>query len=152
MAKYISVLLIAFAVSVAGCESLDPSPDAGLLELDSGVIFSLVTEQTGCISGGGCTATLWMRTDTIYPCINWTIESSVSKRPGEMLVDFLGIHVPGICATALGPARSSLELDISDRDFVLKFRNEDQIDSYSVSVTDTALVLTEIVSTFTTLE
>ena len=153
MAKYISVLLIAFAVCVAGCEHLFfLTPDAGTLRIESDIIFSLYAEESGCVTGGGCRATLSMRTTNIYSCCNYTVETSVSKRPGELTVTLLRVRLPDICLTALGPARSSLELDISYRDFVLKFRNEDQIDSYAVSVTDTALVLTEIVSTFTALE
>ncbi len=50
------------------------------------------------------------RTARIYPCYNFGIGRTLQKRPGRITILFQGIIRPGLCLTALGPARTTVEL------------------------------------------
>ncbi len=92
---------------------------------------------------------LSMATEEIYPCCNWSIKSEIAVQGNKISIDFLGIYVPEICLTALGPATSTSFLDISNREYSLYFSYRNIIDKYVLTVTDSSNKITEDVSQFT---
>jgi len=50
-------------------------------------------------------------TEKIYPCVNYSIKSSLHKDSDGILIEFNEIHVPKICLTAKGPATANFEFE-----------------------------------------
>ncbi|OYD17638.1 hypothetical protein CH333_00025 [candidate division WOR-3 bacterium JGI_Cruoil_03_44_89] len=92
---------------------------------------------------------LSMVTEKIYPCCNWSIISEVSVKGNKISIEILGIYVPEICLTALGPATSTSFLDISNGEYLLYFSYGNMTDGYVLTVTDSFIKVTEEVTRFT---
>lgn len=54
---------------------------------------------------------LSFRTIEEYPCGNFQIIYSYQNEQDQLQIDFKGLHVPGTCATFVGPARGNLILN-----------------------------------------
>lgn len=92
---------------------------------------------------------LSMRTEKIYGCCNFSIESNVSRYPSVVFVQLLGIHMPDVCLTAFGPAASSTFLDLPEGKYSLYFSYGNRTDRYAVLVTNSLIKLLEEQSEFT---
>ncbi len=82
---------------------------------------------------------LKMRTEKIYPCCNYPIESSLKIYGNKVNIQFFGIYIPEICLTALGPATSSIRLNIQSGRYNLYFKNVLSLDIYEVTVADASI-------------
>lgn len=92
---------------------------------------------------------LSMMTEKIYGCCNWTIESEIEIYGNKISIAILGIYVPLICATALGPATSNTFLDITEGEYLLELSYEGITDIYKLIVTNSYIKVTEVESQFT---
>lgn len=51
------------------------------------------------------------RTEKIYPCYNWSlVYKQLHNSPNRIEIEFQGIYIPDICATAIGPATARINL------------------------------------------
>ncbi len=92
---------------------------------------------------------LSMVTEKIYPCFNWSIISRIRVKNNEISIDFLGIYLPEVCATAVGPAKSTSFVDISEGEYLLYLSYKDITDRYVLILTDSSIEITEDTSQFT---
>lgn len=77
---------------------------------------------------------LSMETEKIYPCCNYTIKSEIKRSGSTITVKFLGIHMPEVCLTALGPAASKHFLDLREGIYSLIFVNGFAVNTYLLNV------------------
>ncbi len=141
-------LFIMFLLVFLSCDVFD-SPEKELKPIEGNIIFSVKEgyENYDSISEPGIM--LSMATEKIYGCYNWSIISKIMVQGNKVLIDLLGVYVPEICLTALGPAISTSFLDISNGKYLLYFSSKNIIDRYVLTVTDSSIKITEDVSQFT---
>ena len=92
---------------------------------------------------------LSMATEKIYPYFNWSIPSKITVGSNKISIDLLGIHVPELGLPAIGPAKFTSFLDISEGEYLLYFYYRGVIDRYVLTITDSSIEITEYVSQFT---
>lgn len=56
------------------------------------------------------TMKLYCSTEKNYPCFNYSINYSLSTNNEVIIIDFIGVVEPEVCATAMGPASASIDL------------------------------------------
>lgn len=62
------------------------------------------------LNEAGRTLELYCRTTEEYPCMNFPIDRRYSVKPGSISIRFKNVIDPGICATAFGPATTTINL------------------------------------------
>lgn len=83
-----------------------------------------------------------------YPCINYAINlSTYYEDDNELIVRFEGVSIGGICATAIGPASSQVDLPEDIERLILI--NGDKVDVYGVEITKEFVKLTKLSRSFT---
>ncbi|MDH5415169.1 MAG: hypothetical protein OEW87_13620 [Flavobacteriaceae bacterium] len=92
---------------------------------------------------------LSMVTEKIYPCCNYSIISEISVKSKIIAIELIGIYIPEVGLTALGPASASSFLDISEGEYQLYFYYRNTKDKYILTVTDSFIKITEEVAQFT---
>jgi hypothetical protein len=90
-----------------------------------------------------------MTTEKIYGCCNFSIMSEILKVGNNITVKLLGINMPPICFTSLGPALSREFLNISRGNYSLDFIYGFLRDSYELIVTDSSIEVIKTISQFT---
>lgn len=68
-----------------------------------------------------------------YPCINYHLLTTVTERQDELIVRFDEVNIGPICATAIGPATTSVSFPETTKYLVLI--NGKKIDKYAVNIT-----------------
>ena len=131
-----------------GCDIFDSS-EKELRPIEGNIIFSVKEGYKNHDSISEPSIMLSMATEKIYPCCNWSIISKIAVQSNKISIDFLGIYVPEICLTALGPATFTSFLDISNGEYSLYFSSMSGTDRYILTVTDSSIKITEDVSQFT---
>ena len=148
MIRYITLLSIVFFCFILGCNLLDSETDK-LDPIEGNILFSATYDSTELLHAHSGFLLL-MKTEKIYSCFNFQIKSSVSSNENDISVSLLGIHLPGdLCATAFGPARSRLPLDLSNGEYELTFDYEQQSDKYILSIYEVDVVVTKVDTNFT---
>ena len=92
---------------------------------------------------------LSLATEVMQPCYNWSIQTSVERRIDKVLVSLEGISIPQICATAIGPATEWKALQLEEGKYKLAFVLNGEMDTYTLDVSDTAIVLEPVAADFT---
>jgi hypothetical protein len=84
------------------------------------------------------------RTEKIYPCCNWSlVYKQLHNVPDRIQIEFLGIRIPDICATALGPAAASIEIGhLSSGTYPLFIVVKDHVDRAWLQVTSASYSVT----------
>ncbi len=96
---------------------------------------------------------LKMRTEKIYPCLNYRIENRVTQQGSQITLMIQGIRLSGeVCLTALGPARASRFFDLAEGEYQLKIVWGRSTDSYLLNVTADKLELRPRQTSFTSPE
>ncbi len=100
-------------------------------------------------SGDGLAIFLVFKTDTVYGCSNYKIIANTTKSADRIVVDIKGVQVEQYCDDTLGPAVFSKKLgDLKGEiDLVLKYEGEE--DRYKLVVSDEAINITSLNSSFT---
>jgi hypothetical protein len=143
-----SFLAAATLLLLLGCGIFDSSKGE-LRPIEGNIIFRFEEDYQdhGAISEPRIV--LSMVTEKWYPCCNWSIRSQVIVQNREVLIRLFGIYVPEVCATAVGPAASRSLLNISTGEYSIFFSYRDVTDSYSLTVTDSSIQITDQISRFT---
>jgi len=82
---------------------------------------------------------LSMWTEEIFGCCNFHIESEMLRMGNNITINLLGIYMPSVCLTALGPASSSEFLDLPEGVYSLNFVHRFDLDRYDLIVSDSSL-------------
>jgi len=149
LSKMIITVLFSIAVFVFIFQSCDISNSDKLRPIEGNIIFSVQERYKDYESISEPSIMLSMVTEKIFGCYNWSIISEITVDRNKILLDFLGIYAPKICATALGPARSTSFLNISEGEYSLYFSYRGVTDRYVLNVSDSSIKITEGVSQFT---
>ena len=145
--KTLSLFIIAtFTFIFLSCDNSDYE---NLEPIEGNIIFNIQEGYRNLYSISEPDIMLSMATEKIYPCFNWSIISEATIQGNKISINILGIYVPEMCLTALGPAESILFLDIPEGEYSLYFSYENVTDSYVLTITDSCIKITEDVSQFT---
>ena len=90
-----------------------------------------------------------LSTEVMQPCMNWSIETTVDRNGDMIMIRLDGISTPQICATAFGPATEWRALQLEDGKYRLAFVLNGEMDTYTLDVSDTAIVLEPVAADFT---
>lgn len=136
--KGVLLFLAAGIFILAGCGPKNIQP------LEGRILFCVKEAYIGAAEGVEPTLYLFMETEKIYPCMNYSIEADIELQGTALNVDIRGVYQPEICLTALGPAVKGEFLKMEDGVYSLKFRNGPVFQSsYEVSIADDAVIVTE---------
>ncbi len=92
---------------------------------------------------------LIMQTDSIYSCVNYGIQTEIEISSSEINIQMGEIKLDGdICLTALGPATSSLFLDLSEGEYVLNIIQKGVTDKYKIMINDSSIITQTIDAEF----
>jgi hypothetical protein len=92
--------------------------------------------------GSDPSLTLFLMTEYIYPCCNFSIQQRLFRFGNKITVDLLGIYVPAICLTALGPATSQPPINIHAGTYELRFILGGEVDRFTLHLTDASISVT----------
>jgi hypothetical protein len=130
-------------VALQSCSIVDPGPRAGDLTFE-------VREVDYWSPGPPQQIVLLVRGNQDYPCVNYQIESELSIQGNSIRVAMTGaIKEPEVCLTAIGPAIYRSALGIGNGSYDLTFVRQGVTDRYSVTVTQTSILITAVDSHFT---
>lgn len=146
MKTYTLLLFTAFLFVFLSCDIFNSNE---LRPIEGNIIFSIQEGYPNPDSISEPSIMLLMVTEKTYPCYNWSIISEITVQDNKILIDVLGIYVPEICLTALGPATSTSFLDISEGKYLLYFSYREVMDRYVLTVTDSSIEITGDASQFT---
>lgn len=96
-------LLLAF--SMAACQK-----DEDIHDLSGTVVLELREHAADGLRKLG----LYAETKEEYPCLNFAIEFEYTQASNSRHIHFLGVKAPRVCLTALGPAKTFLNLGEMD--------------------------------------
>jgi len=93
---------------------------------------------------------LILETTKQYPCVNYGLESELHVADHLLRVVVTGnVHVPQVCLTAIGPAQYRTALPVSAGRYTLEFVRNGLTDRYEVTISDSAIFITSLQSSFT---
>ncbi len=127
------VLIILFALFNSCSDPASPGKD--LTQIDSKILINLREE----LLPQGRNLILDCSTEKIYPCCNYTIQNSIVKGQNFIKIEFTGISIPEICATALGPAYCPVYLgQLADGNYSLSLEVNGQLIPAQLTVSNKA--------------
>ena len=91
---------------------------------------------------------LELRSTEIYGCLNFGVEVSQFKNERTLIIRFESIVEPGICLTAMGPARTMVDLPLDVNKII--FINGNKLDEYDVSINEEKVSFSAVSKSFTT--
>lgn len=100
-------------------------------------------------SGEGLAIFLILKTDAVYGCANYKIVANTIKSADRIVVDIKGIQREPICLEAMGQATFSEKLEDLKGELDLVLRYESEEDRYKLAVSDDAINITSLNSSFT---
>ncbi len=125
----VSFLITLFVLFNSCSDSTSPKDDVE--QIDSKILINLREE----LSPQGRNLMLDCQTEKIYPCFNFGIMNNVVQKSNLFKIKFLGIFVPEICLTALGPARCYINLgQLNDGNYSLSLEVNGQVISAQLTV------------------
>lgn len=146
--KMVFVLLFMVLPLRYACDIFPPS-NTELKTLDSDIRFRITEGHPEYGKIDEPVAMLMMMTEKEYGCCNWSLASRITTKRRSINVNFVGILVPEICLTAIGPASSVSVLDISPGEYGLTFSHRNVTDVYRLEVTVSSFQITKENSEFT---
>lgn len=142
----LNALIFGLLLIQMACSDLTQTEeDSDLLSIDEGITFSVVEthDQANAINTPvEPHVELQMKTNDIYPCINYRIVSDISQTSTEKNVTIDGVKDPGVCLTALGPAQNEFKLNIEPGKYDLTFFYKMQLFDYQLTVEESSIKVT----------
>jgi hypothetical protein len=126
-------LLLILSISILnGCDDT-VSDNTSYSNIDSRINIKLAEE----LSTDSKKVILYCRTEKIYGCINYGIDYSVFRTASNFRIKFNSIIISEICATALGPATSRINLgELNKGNYSLTLEVNGKTESAVLTVTD----------------
>ena len=147
MIKIFNIFSIIILFSIIGC-SIFESETTDLEPIEGNILFTINFDSTEIVpSHAGFL--LLMKTEKIYSCCNFEIKTFMTTNQNTINIKLRGIYLPDICATALGPARSRIPLNISNGEYELIFNYEENTDKYILSIDERNIDVTKVDTSFT---
>jgi hypothetical protein len=145
---FLLCVVLLLATRVTGCNSSD-APEGNFVPIEGRVLFRVAEGYKSTDANCEPSIFLLMNTEKIYGCCNFEISSVVSRAGNQVSVVLQGIYEPSICLPAPGPATAAKALELAAGSYDLRFRLEDRVDEYEVTVTEDALAVREVAAGFT---
>lgn len=128
----------ALALGGLACVENHPGQPRVTLPIDSVVELRLAEDESGIL--------ILARTRREYGCLGYQLTydlRAVRLAPKELALDLLGVRPPsGVCATALGPARATIELGhMSESSHPIAIRVNDVTVAAVITVTPDELIV-----------
>ncbi len=147
MIKIFTISAIIILFTVIGCNIFD-TETTDLEPIEGSILFTVTLDNAEIVpSHAGFL--LLMKTEKIYNCYNFEIKTFMTTNQNTINIELRGIYLPDICATALGPARSRIPLDISNGEYELIFSYEENTDKYILSIDGLDIDVTKVDTSFT---
>ena len=130
---YMKTLLHLFLLFIflAACEPSSLEPAQAPLET------KILIQPKEELKDGKRSIVLLNKTEKIYPCINFSIWTDQAFTDRSFKITFTGVEEENICATALGPATSSVDLgSIPNGDYYIELNNGNIKNKGLLSVTN----------------
>jgi len=136
-------------VSLAASESMGETFSLSIIEA-----FVNPQYNTGYStnSGEGLAIFLILKTDAVYGCANYKIAANTTKSADRIVVDIKGIQREQVCLDAMGQATFSEKLGDLKGELNLILRYEGEEDRYKLAVSDEAINITSLNSSFTRID
>ena len=127
-------------VITESCNSTNPDTNS---IIDSNIKFKIteVHPVSGSSSMGIPQIHLILTTEKIYPCFNYGINLFKSISGRNITINLLGLNVPNICLTALGPASADVPMQVGNGEYNLNIKSKGITDSYIVNVSDSLITV-----------
>lgn len=134
---------VGFLLIIAGCDDLTgPEEASNLLSIEEGIQFTVTQAHDQTNAPVAPHIELQMKTDDIYPCMNYRIVSDISQTAVDKRVTIEGVKDPGICLTALGPAQNTFRIDADPGDYNLTFSYKSKFYDYQLTIDESSLQVT----------
>lgn len=137
--RRLSVILVAFCSLCFVCCNITDTSDGEIDSLDGSVQFWIGESYSEPTTVEDPSLMLFMTTEKTYPCFNYSIVSMLVKDESSIFVELLGVYKPDICLTATGPATSRSELSLVPGEYSLYFKRDEEIDEFTVTLTDSTI-------------
>lgn len=133
-------------VSLAASESMGETFSLSIIEA---FVNPQYDTRYSTNSGEDLAIFLILKTDAVYGCANYKIVANTIKSADRIVVDIKGIQREPICLEAMDQATFSEKLDDLKGEFDLILRYESEEDRYKLAVSDDAINITSLNSSFT---
>lgn len=133
-------------VSLAASESMGETFSLSIIEA---FVNPQYDTRYSTNSGEGLAIFLILKTDAVYECANYKIVANTIKSADRIVVDIKGIQREQICLEAMGQATFSEKLGDLKGELDLILRYEGEEDKYKLVVSDEAINITSLNSSFT---
>jgi len=137
--RRLSVILVAFSPLCFVCCNITDTSDGDIDPLNGSVLFWIGESYPELNTVEDPSPMLFMTTEKVYPCCNYSIGSMLVKDDSSIFVELLGVNKPDICLTAIGPASSRSKIALAPGNYSLSFSLDNLIDEYFVTVTDSSI-------------
>ncbi|MBN1425631.1 hypothetical protein JXA88_13835 [Candidatus Fermentibacteria bacterium] len=134
----LGALTVAILMLGLSCAIFDTSPGGDALEPIEGRVAFWVGESHSH-PGEEPMPTLFMSTEHVYPCCNYSIACRVSRIGPLLDVEILGALRPEIGLCAIGPAFSMLPVDLTRAVEWIRFTLNGEREEFSVTLTDSSI-------------
>ena len=83
------------------------------------------------------TILLKVKTERDYECQNYYVDNCFKIDRNLIRVNILGSCLPGVCLTAIGPAKADIDLgDLNNGEYQVNFYHNDQVSKAQLNVSD----------------
>lgn len=138
--RYRNIILIVSIVFTVSCDVIDNDFDS-VTPLDSKVEFKVVESYDYYETIAPPQIFIEMITEKIYPCSNYGITTDHTIGNKSIDIEIIGIYKPGVCLTALGPARASIKLGEISGVYEIMIHGKGFTDEYNLLISDSLIIL-----------
>lgn len=147
--KKIASLL--FAILILGCTTNDDNTEGYNQYITGDTVAVTVNFMPVEMYDTNTTETpklrLMLASTEMFPCVNYSLNTSIFTNGNELIIRFNTIEEPNICFTSIGPAMAYV--DLAENIDTVTFINGFDIDTYSVTVNTEAVAINSPDGTFT---
>lgn len=144
MKKSTLIFTIIIANMLSGCDVLE---DKNTTEpLDSNLLFNVSESFNDYSEDIFPSIYLNLSSEKIYGCMNNSINSMLNSNGNIISIDVIGIVVPDVCLTALGPATKRFKLDLREGEYQIIFNVNGKQNQFSLNITKDLIEVKEIKS------
>ena len=142
MRENLSPLLLAvfLPLLLSQCD-VAPQKKNNISPVEQKIILTVAEQYPGPLTVQDPVISLSMRTEKTYGCINYHIAYDFFKVGNGLNFKIFGVEIGEICLPALGPATANEFLHVDDGAYSMRITLRDLYDDYSLTVTDTTILL-----------
>jgi hypothetical protein len=149
IATWHACIVFSICLFIAGCGILGQDGSSNCAPIEGPVIFRIVEDHIPLYDERNPEIWIFMETEKIYGCMNFTINTNIEFREDTISVELLSIYQPGVCLTALGLATFNTSLALEPGEYCLLFYSMAKTDVYNLEVTDSSIRVQEQIAEVT---